>query len=264
VEKPEKDFTLPKERDEPFGFRLDDSDTTEVVGQSFLNYSDASDPTRSLLSRDGHGSRISLLLFLIALVGTGVWWQNNQMNERFGSADNKNYQAAPDWPFSAPTKTGPKAIDPIPPPELEPSDATPASKLPPAKPTDEPANNVVSLPDTSKRSESPTAVPQHKPAIASPDSAQKKVPAAAKQQRLESQPPAPIESADIRRKRLETEVAKAIENRAIAGVAVAVIDEIIYLDGRVATERQRNAAEQAARSVAGVEKVRNRIGVNLS
>jgi osmotically-inducible protein OsmY len=60
------------------------------------------------------------------------------------------------------------------------------------------------------------------------------------------------------------EVAKAIENRAIAGVAVAVIDEIIYLDGRVATERQRSAAEQAARSVAGVEKVRNRIGVNLS
>jgi hypothetical protein len=107
-------------------------------------------------------------------------------------------------------------------------------------------------------------VPQQNPPIANPDSAAKRVPPAAKQKRLESHPPTPpIESAEIRRKRLEMEVAKAIENRAIAGVAVAVIDEIIYLDGRVATERQRAAAERAARSVAGVEKVRNRIGVNL-
>jgi hypothetical protein len=101
------------------------------------------------------------------------------------------------------------------------------------------------------------------PPITNPDSARRKIPLSANQKRLERRPATPLESADIQRKRLEIEVSKAIENRAIAGIAVSVIDEIIYLDGRVATERQRKAAEQAARSVAGVEKVRNRIVVNL-
>ena len=265
VEKPEKDFTLPKERDEPFGFRLDDNDTTEVVGQTFLNYSNDRGPARALFSRDGHGGRIAILVILIALVGTGAWLQGNQAEDRRDSAANKKYEAARAdyWQFAAPTKSERKTESVVQEPDS--SALTPASKIPPAIPAGEPEdkNKIAALPEIAKQDEPPAAAPRQKPAIANPDAAPKKVPPAAKQKAPEHHPPAPVENAEIRRKRLEMEVAKAIENRAIAGVAVAVIDEIIYLDGRVATERQRAAAERAARSVAGVEKVRNRIGVNL-
>ena len=64
--------------------------------------------------------------------------------------------------------------------------------------------------------------------------------------------------------RLEFEVYKAIANRAITGVEVSVIDGTAYLGGRVATERQKLAAAQAARSVSGVKNVRDQIIVNYS
>ena len=263
MEKPKKDFTLPTERDEPFGFRLDDSDTTEVVGHTFLDYTEDRDPTRALFSRDGQGRRISILMLLIvALAGTGAWLQSNWVADRRGADNNKKYEAARSdhRQFSAPASADRKTDSVAP----EPDTLTPPSKLPPATPAAEldDKNQIAALPETGKHSEAPTAGPQKKPATANADAEAKKVAPAVKSKASENRPPAPIDNAEIRRKRLEMEVAKAIENRAIAGVAVAVIDEIIYLDGRVATERQRAAAERAARSVAGVEKVRNRI--NLS
>ena len=60
---------------------------------------------------------------------------------------------------------------------------------------------------------------------------------------------------------LQSQITKAIEDRAIMGVEVSVIQGTAYLDGHVASERQRRAAERAARSVAGVERVRNRIAI---
>lgn len=68
--------------------------------------------------------------------------------------------------------------------------------------------------------------------------------------------------AESRRNKIELQIAKAIQNRAIAGVQVSVIDGTAFLDGRVATERQKSAAEQATRSVPDVRQVRNRIVVN--
>jgi general secretion pathway protein A len=68
--------------------------------------------------------------------------------------------------------------------------------------------------------------------------------------------------AESRRNKIELRIAKAIQNRAIAGVQVSVIDGTAFLDGRVATERQKSAAEQATRSVPDVRQVRNRIVVN--
>ena len=62
---------------------------------------------------------------------------------------------------------------------------------------------------------------------------------------------------------LQTQIIKAIENRAIMGIEVSVVQGTAYLDGHVATERQRRAAERAARSVAGVERVRNRIAITF-
>lgn len=67
---------------------------------------------------------------------------------------------------------------------------------------------------------------------------------------------------ESRRRRLQLEIYKAIRNRAIAGVQVFVTGGTVYLDGRVATEAQKLAAEKAAHSVSGVEYVRNRIVVN--
>lgn len=61
---------------------------------------------------------------------------------------------------------------------------------------------------------------------------------------------------------LEFEVYKAIYNRAIRGVEVSVRDGTVYLAGRVATEQQKLAAAQAARSVPGVKEVRDQIIVN--
>ena len=62
-------------------------------------------------------------------------------------------------------------------------------------------------------------------------------------------------------KRSAKQVSKAIENRAILGVHISVIDGIAYLDGSVATAEQRNAAENAARSVPEVREIRNRIAI---
>ena len=61
---------------------------------------------------------------------------------------------------------------------------------------------------------------------------------------------------------LEFEIYKAIYNRAIRGVEVSVRDGTVYLAGRVATEQQKLAATQAARSVPGVKEVRDQIIVN--
>ena len=65
------------------------------------------------------------------------------------------------------------------------------------------------------------------------------------------------------RRDLQLEVAKAIASRAIMGVEVSVVQGTAILDGRVASERQRRAAERAALSVSGVERVRNRIAITF-
>jgi type II secretory pathway predicted ATPase ExeA len=62
--------------------------------------------------------------------------------------------------------------------------------------------------------------------------------------------------------RLAFEIYKAIANRAITGIGVSVVDGRVVLGGRVASESQRIAAGQAARSVPGVKNVRNQIRVN--
>ena len=65
----------------------------------------------------------------------------------------------------------------------------------------------------------------------------------------------------IQRQRIEINIRRAIENRAIGGIEVSLIRGTAYLDGRVATERQKLAAERAAATIPGVERVLNRIVV---
>jgi len=68
---------------------------------------------------------------------------------------------------------------------------------------------------------------------------------------------------EIAGRKLEMEVYKAISDRAITGVEiVSVSDGTVYLDGRVATPRQKLAAVRAAMSVPGVKSVRDRIVID--
>ena len=68
--------------------------------------------------------------------------------------------------------------------------------------------------------------------------------------------------AAVAAEKLEFEIYKAINNRAIRGVEVSVRDGTAYLTGHVATERQKLAAAQAARGVPGVKEVRDQVIVN--
>jgi len=68
--------------------------------------------------------------------------------------------------------------------------------------------------------------------------------------------------APVTAEKLEFEIHKAIHNRAIRGVEVSVRDGTAYLTGQVATEKQKLAAAQAARSVPGVKEVRDQVIVN--
>ena len=71
-------------------------------------------------------------------------------------------------------------------------------------------------------------------------------------------------SPNIEKKKIELAVDNAIQNRAIEGVSVSFVDGTVYLDGEVATERQKALAERAAHSVADVKQVRNRLSVKFS
>jgi len=61
---------------------------------------------------------------------------------------------------------------------------------------------------------------------------------------------------------LEIEIYKAIHQRALTGVQVSVSDGTVFLDGRVATPKQKLAAVRATKSVPGVKQVRDRIVVS--
>ena len=61
---------------------------------------------------------------------------------------------------------------------------------------------------------------------------------------------------------LELQVEKAIDNRALRGIAVSVRDGTAYLRGRVPTPRQRLAATRAAQSVPGVKAVDNQVSLD--
>jgi general secretion pathway protein A len=62
-------------------------------------------------------------------------------------------------------------------------------------------------------------------------------------------------------RRFTIEIYRAIHNRAIMGVNVYISRGAVYLGGRVATQRQKRAAVQAAESVPGVGEVRDQIAV---
>jgi general secretion pathway protein A len=70
-----------------------------------------------------------------------------------------------------------------------------------------------------------------------------------------------VDGLGIRKRNPEIEIQEAIQNRAIEGVSITFLDGTAYLDGEVASERQKFFAEQAALGVPEVAKVENRIKI---
>jgi hypothetical protein len=69
--------------------------------------------------------------------------------------------------------------------------------------------------------------------------------------------------APISDRKLELQIYKAINDRAIRGVQVSSVDEgTVYLEGRVATPRQKLAVVRAVMGVPGVKRVRDRIVID--
>ena len=124
-------------------------------------------------------------------------------------------------------------------------------------PAPEPNQNSAALPEIKKPDE--TAVPE----ATTPGqiTKSKEIPPTPMKTITKDRPSRAIDVAPTS-EQLEFEIYKAIYNRAIRGVEVSVRDGIVYLAGRVATEKQKLAAGQAALGVPGIKGVRDQIIVD--
>jgi type II secretory pathway predicted ATPase ExeA len=245
-----QNLEVPNESEEPF--RLVDGDTTEAVGETFLNYT-FNDPKPSLWPTRRARNVARLLLILLLVGGAVAWLQTDsgktQLSKWLGAeSGGSGAQQRPQSEVDAPVI----ARRDVP--------ATPAPGGESSSPSiSESTIGGSPLADAEKSVEFPSPLQTEKgteeTSLPNDTKAARRAPAP-----LTSSDP-PAQDAGAQRKLLEAKVYKAIENRAITGVNVAVINGAVVLEGRVATERQRNAAERAARSVTGVGRVRNKISV---
>jgi hypothetical protein len=132
------------------------------------------------------------------------------------------------------------------PSDLQPVAPIPESKTPP----------MPEAPAPAEENENPQPAPQVKtPARKTPATPDKSV-------AIKRRPPV-IEGDPLSERRLQIEIYKAIRDRAINGVQVSYVDDgTVYLEGRVATPRQKLAAVRATLSVPGVKGVRDRIMID--
>jgi type II secretory pathway predicted ATPase ExeA len=262
-------FEVPRERDEPFRFQLADGDTNEVVGQNFLNYT--FDDGRPWLWPPGRDRKLRrVLLTLVLLTGGAAWLQSEAGKSQLANWLGKqsgNVSSQQRLPADANAPQVAKQEMPVSPATPDPlAEPVPGSEVP-APPMSDSATGSLPLPDNEKSAEIPSPVLTEKaqekpPSIAKP--ARKPAPKKAPAPPTNDRQPSLADNPGAQRKILEAQVYRAIENRAIVGIDVSVVDGTAVLEGRVATERQKNAAEQAARSVAGVKRVSNRIAVSVS
>jgi type II secretory pathway predicted ATPase ExeA len=258
-------FEVPSERDESSRFQLADGDTNEVIGQTFLNCT--FDDRRPWLWPAGRNrTAVRILVILILLGGAAAWLQSeagkSQLADWVGK-QSENVNSKQGLPADANAPLVAKQDIPA-------SPTTPAPLTRPmpegevlSPPMSDSGTSSLPLPDNEKAAEIPSPVLTEK-AAENPSTAAKPTPREAPAPPTNDRQPPAADNPATQRKILEAQIYRAIKNRAIVGVDVSVIDGTAVLKGRVATERQKNAAEQAARSVAGVKRVRNRIAVSGS
>jgi len=131
---------------------------------------------------------------------------------------------------------------------------------PESAPDPDPKNEAAPAPEPPAESKAENA--DRAPQVNGPA---KKAPATADNKRMtikRRSSPAPDGDA-LSERRLQIEIYKAIRDRAINGVQVSYVDDgTVYLEGRVATPRQKLAAVRATLSVPGVKGVRDRITID--
>jgi len=244
-------FADPAKTFDPAQFQLGEKDTSEIVGETFLQYNRAYDPNPS--HRRSAWART--LVMLTVVLGAAAWMQTEPAKQLadwreklLGSAPAPK-QNGGEITAAAPSKVAPK-------PGAAFAEPNPdgASSLPRAQTNDASVAAQFGTIGEAPRSPDAEALPPSE-APSTLKSADAK-PAQARR-------PATRHNSFQDRAELEARVTEAIENRAIAGITVSVVEGTAFLDGQVATERQRRAADRAARSVPGVERVRNRIGINF-
>ena len=243
---------------EPFDppqFQLGEMDTTEVVGETFLQYNRAYDRDLWLSSRRHGAGWVRALVILILVVGTGAWLRTDSAKSLIlGGSEALSAM------LQARQQSGAESTAEFAKPMPAALDAT-ATEPNRAAATAATENQEVGAPFIGQTET--VDEPPHSAATEAFDSREADPPAKRIAKPTQIHRPPARHNAPQGRENLEAQVVQAIENRAIIGVAVSVVQGTAFLDGQVATERQRRAAERAARSVTGVERVRNRIAVNL-
>jgi len=214
------------------------------------------------------GLGIGVLLGMAILVGTGIVLYTQQTGSLAAlDVDFKNLAGIINIPGLH--RENPELVHP----QRAPSDLSTEvlKETPPYKPPDlqapesrepeplapEPNQNNAALPEIKKPDE--TAIPQA--TTAGPTTKSKEIPSTPMKTITKDRPSRAIDVAPTS-EQLEFEIYKAIYNRAIRGVEVSVRDGIVYLAGRVATEKQKLAAGQAALGVPGIKGVRDQIIVD--
>ena len=224
-----------------------------VVGRTFMDYNSADVPQGSYRPAKRRTAWVSMMLFLIAISATGAWmsaerardslayWSAmlNDMTARLQPAASVNGSSE----IASAPMTAADSIEPLP---------TPAVLAPPSEPY-----RTGTAPEAATESslEPLTLSNGTESSLTRDAKSQPRVPSPVNEERR-----APTEVSSNRD--LQAQIIRAIENRAIVGVEVSVVRGTAFLDGRVATERQRRAAERAAHSVDKVSRVRNRIVVD--
>ncbi len=219
-------------------------------------------------SRTFAGLGIGVLLGMAILVGAGIVLYTQQTGSLAAlDVDFKNLASIINLPGLH--RENPELVHP----QRAPSDLSTEvlKETPPYKPPDlqapesrepeplapEPNQNNAALPEIKKPDE--TAIPQA--TTAGPTTKSKEIPSTPMKTITKDRPSRAIDVAPTS-EQLEFEIYKAIYNRAIRGVEVSVRDGIVYLAGRVATEKQKLAAGQAALGVPGIKGVRDQIIVD--
>ncbi len=256
-------FEIPSERDEPSRFQLVDGDVNEMVRQTFLNCT--VDARRPWLWPSGRNRMaVRILVLLILLGGAAAWLQSETGKSQLAAWTGRqsgNEGSKQGLPADANAPLVAKQDIPASPTTPAPSTRPVPKSAVPSSPMSDSGTRSLPLPNNEKSADLPSPVPTEKAAENS--STAKPAPRKAPAPPINDRWPA-AENRAVQRQILAAQVSRAIGNRAIVGVDVSMTNGTAVLKGRVATERQKTAAEQAARSVAGVKRVRNRIAVSGS
>ena len=251
-EEPETNFVPRRERDIPYYLNSDD-DTTTVVGQTFLHYNNSSDHTKRFYDR---GWFLMLVMVLFVL---GAAHSLNQFEPA--------KRLASDWSEAAREIAGLNRPNPMQAngvAELPLAIERATDSLPPPRETKSLStnsdNNEATEPPMSEMEDSVEPTPSATPKTLRSDRA--KPPSQTPLKTRPSLPNSAKVDSEATSREQAIKISKAIEDRAILGIGVAVIDHVAYLDGRVASEAQRRVVERAARDVPQIRAVRNRIVVD--